>query len=266
MLVHGFSDLAAAWEPVATRLAAHGHVVAPDLRGHGDSDRIGAGGYYHFMDYVADLDEVIARLARPRLILVGHSMGGTISGYWAGARPARPTALALLEGLGPPDQSAADLPSRTASWMDAWRGARRTGRTLSGLDEAVARLRKHDPLLAREEAVRVARAGTREVEGGVVWKHDLLHHTMGPYPFRLDAALAFWRRITCPVLVVDGADSRMNLADDERARRRAAFADHRHVVVPAAGHAVARHQPARVAELILELSSSTARSADAARG
>src|SRR5450432_717513 len=74
VLVHGFTDLAFGWIEVAERLAAHGHVIAPDLRGHGDSDWIGPGGYYHFMDYVADLDDVIGQLARARVVLVGHSM------------------------------------------------------------------------------------------------------------------------------------------------------------------------------------------------
>jgi pimeloyl-ACP methyl ester carboxylesterase len=256
VLVHGFADLAAAWEPVATRLAAAGlHVVAPDLRGHGDSGWIGAGGYYHFMDYVVDLDEVIARLARPRLVLVGHSLGGSVCGYWAGTRPQRSAALALLEGLGPPDQSAHDLPTRTAAWIEAWRGARSPRkRVMESVEAAAARLRKHDPLVEPAEALRVARAGTRPVEGGgVTWKQDPLHHTMGPYPFRLDVAMQFWRRVACPVLIVDGADSKMNLPEDERARRRAVFAKHRHVVVAGAGHAVARHQPARIAELIAAL-------------
>jgi pimeloyl-ACP methyl ester carboxylesterase len=55
------------------------------------------------------------------------------------------------------------------------------------------------------------------------------------------------------VLIVDGADSKLTLPGDELAQRRAYFANHRHVVVEGAGHAVPRHQPARVAELILEL-------------
>ena len=46
MLVHGFLDLAHGWREVGDRLAARAHVVAVDLRGHGDSDWIGPGGYY----------------------------------------------------------------------------------------------------------------------------------------------------------------------------------------------------------------------------
>ena len=45
VLVHGFTDLGYGWLDVAERLAPHGHVIAPDLRGHGDSDWIGPGGY-----------------------------------------------------------------------------------------------------------------------------------------------------------------------------------------------------------------------------
>src|ERR1700755_2890747 len=103
VLVHGFTDHGYAWHEVAERLAPHGHVVAPDLRGHGDSDWIGAGGYYYFMDYLADLDDVIGKLARRRVVLAGHSMGGSVSAYYTGMRPERIAALALFEGLGPPD-------------------------------------------------------------------------------------------------------------------------------------------------------------------
>src|SRR3954447_8248221 len=118
LLLHGYLDNAWGWQPVVDAgLGRRAHVVAPDLRGHGDSDWIGAGGYYHFLDYVADLDEVIARLARKRVVLVGHSMGGSVSGYYAGTRPERLTALAMLEGLGPPDLAGIDATVRTSHWI-----------------------------------------------------------------------------------------------------------------------------------------------------
>ncbi len=256
VLVHGFLDLAYAWHDVATHLAATGaHVIAPDLRGHGDSDWIGRGGYYHYMDYVADLDDVIARLARPRLVVVGHSMGGGVASYWCGTRPERPAALALLEGLGPPDQSDVELGGRTAQWIDAWKRARgKPPRVLPSLAEAAARLRANDPLLGEELALRLAGVGTRAVDGGLAWKHDPLHATMGPYPFRRDHAARYWKRIACPVLVVDGARSIMNLPDAERAARRGELARCRYELLAGAGHMMHRHQPQALAKLIVDFS------------
>jgi pimeloyl-ACP methyl ester carboxylesterase len=252
VLVHGFADLAYMWHQVAERLAPHGHVIAPDLRGHGDSDWI-RGGYYYFMDYVADLDDVIAQLARERVVLVGHSMGGSVSAYYAGTRPARLAGVAVLEGLGPPDMSTLDGPVRTAAWIDSWKAARSKASAMPSLDEAVRRLRRHDDRLDEAVARRLAEAGTRMTDAGLVWKLDPLHRTFGPYPFRLDTAIKYWQAITCPVVLVDGADSRLTLPAAELARRRAYFANHRHVVVADAGHAIPRHQPARVAELVLDL-------------
>ena len=62
---------------------------------------------------------------------------------------------------------------------------------MASLDVAAARLRKYDPLLA----VRLAEYGTKRVDGGFAWKHDPLHLTQGPSPFRRHFAAQFWRKI-----------------------------------------------------------------------
>lgn len=205
------------------------------------------------MDYVADLDDVIAQTVRGDLVLVGHSMGGSVSSYWAGTRPEKVTRLALLEGLGPPDMANMDGPTRTAMWIDAWKAARTKQKVLPSVEAAADKLRAKDPLLTAESALELARAGTRGVEGGVTWKHDPLHLTMGPYPYRLDTAIKYWTRVTCPTLIIDGADSTLNLPLAERAARRAHFANHRHVVIEGAGHAIQRHQPAVLADHLIAL-------------
>ena len=61
LLLHGFLEHAHVWELVAPRLAEAGlHVYALDWRGHGDSQWIGAGGYYHFADYLPDVHDLSA--------------------------------------------------------------------------------------------------------------------------------------------------------------------------------------------------------------
>ncbi len=252
VLVHGFTDLGAGWCEVAPLLAPHGLVVAPDQRGHGDSEWIGNGGYYHFIDYVADLDDIIRQRAHGRIVVVGHSMGGSVCSYYAGVRPDRVAALVLVEGLGPPDLMGGEGPTRTAGWIDGWRTARDKTKVMATLDDAVARLKKHDDRIDDALARKLAVVGTRAVDGGFAWKHDPLHATFGPYAYRLETAKKYWERVTCPVLAIDGAQSKLNLSAEERAARRATFKSIRHLVIENAGHAVQRHRPQALATAILE--------------
>jgi pimeloyl-ACP methyl ester carboxylesterase len=253
VLVHGFLDLAWAWAPLAERLAGRYRVVAPDQRGHGDTQWAGAGGYYHFMDYVADLDDVIVQVApEAQVSVVGHSMGGTVSSYWAGVRPAKCRRLASLEGLGPPEMPGV-LPTRTAAWIDNWKRARsERAKVMPSVAAAAERMRKHDPLLDEASALALAEKGTRPVEAGVTWKHDPLHLTQGPYPFRRDHAFEYWRAIACPVLYVEGGKSTFRLPTNEVEARLDVMKDARRVVIEGAGHAIARHQPAALAEVLAQ--------------
>jgi pimeloyl-ACP methyl ester carboxylesterase len=255
VLVHGFLDYAYTWvDTVAAGLGGRYHVVAPDLRGHGDSDRVGPGGYYHFMDYVADLHEVIGQLGRQKVSLVGHSMGGSVVGYYAGTYPERVHRLAMLEGLGPPEPES-PWPDRVRAWLGAWARVRALPpRRYRSLEEAALRLRKTDPRLPPELALRLAAHGTVGDEAsGYAFKHDPLHNTPGPYPFSVATAAQFWQRVTCPVLLVDATESDFHLAPDESARRIAAFtgaASVQQAHVDGAGHMMQRHQPQALAALL----------------
>ncbi|MEM9487588.1 MAG: alpha/beta hydrolase [Myxococcota bacterium] len=252
LLVHGFLDLSWTWQPVvAAGLAGRWHLVAPDMRGHGDSDRVGAGGYYHFMDYLADLDDLITQVARKRLSLVGHSMGGSICAYYTGTFPDRVERLALLEGLGPPESSIA-MPERVRSWLTTWKSAReRPVRTYGDRREAAERLRKFDPRLDEQRALELAEHSTvATADGRYAFKHDPLHVTRGPYPFRLDNAAQFWQAISCPVLCVEGSESMMRHRTEDARRRLDYLSDVRSQVIADAGHMMQRHQPAEVAILL----------------
>jgi pimeloyl-ACP methyl ester carboxylesterase len=254
LLVHGFLDFAWGWHETATHLAAAGyHVLAPDMRGHGDSDRVGAGGYYHFMDYLADLHEVVRLCARERLSLVGHSMGGGIAAYYAGVFPDRLAHLAVLEGVNAPEHRMD--PSRAAAWVAGWTGlaAREAAKPgHASLAVCAERLRKNDPKLTPELALFLAERGTRlRADGSYEFKHDPLHLTVGPYGFDVEIARRFWTRVSCPTLLVDGADSIFRLPPAEAERRYGAFVHARREILPGAAHMMQRHQPRALAELLL---------------
>lgn len=257
ILVHGFLDFAWGWQGIVSAGAGLGsryHLVAADLRGHGDSDRIGAGGYYHFFDYVADLHEVVKRVRRGRVSLVGHSMGGSVVSYYAGAFPEHVHRLVLLEGLGPPESRLEDFPARIPAWLMAWERVRgKSARRYASITEAASRLRATDPLLTEELALWLAERGTdRQHDGTVAFKHDPLHLTPGPYPFSLALAQELWKKVRCPVLSVHGELTDLDHPPDERARRLAAFKDARELTLPGAGHMMQRHQPEALARLLAD--------------
>ena len=253
LLIHGFLDNAWSWEStVNAGLAERFHVLAPDMRGHGDSDRIGSGGYYHFMDYVADLASIVESTRQPQVSLVGHSMGGSIVAYFAGAFPERCRRVALLEGMGPPEQNDS-APERVARWVEASKRARvRNNTGYASLDAAAERLLGTDQLLKKDVARRLAGKGARlESDGKWRFKHDPLHLTTGPYPFRRSVAESFWKRISCPVLLVEGADSPYRALEETELRSQ--YLRHaRKSLLSDAGHMLQRHQPEALARLLIQ--------------
>src|SRR5256885_17102920 len=98
LLWHGWLDHAHAFDLLAPLLP--GRTIALDFRGHGDSQWVGAGGFYHFLEYVADIDEVAEQLSPDApLRIVGHSMGAAAGLIYAAARPARGGHLPLNDAV-----------------------------------------------------------------------------------------------------------------------------------------------------------------------
>ncbi|MDE0034869.1 MAG: alpha/beta hydrolase [Deltaproteobacteria bacterium] len=252
ILIHGFRDHCRTWDFLVAELLAilpDLWLVAPDCRGHGDSGWVGAGGYYHFFDYLMDLDSLVGHLGVPNVRLVGHSMGGTIACLYAGTHPERISKLALVEGLGPPDMSFADAPRRAARWLDEV-PAVREGPGYASLEEAADRLRRAYPRLTAERARHLACHGMHRTEAGAwQWKFDPLHRTTSPQPFYLEQFREFLRHVTCPTLVVQGAESEHRARGDIQARYgwlpRADL-----VILHGAGHMVQQDNPEALARTL----------------
>ena len=148
-------------------------------------------------------------------------------------------------------------PARVAAWYGAWMRiadeAAAGKRGHADLAACAARLRKNDAKLEPELALWLAERGTRvRADGSYEFKHDPLHLTVGPYGYTVEAAARFWSRIACPTLLVEGEESAFRLSGAEEARRYGAFAHATKVVLPGAAHMMQRHQPAALAQLLVD--------------
>ena len=101
VLIHGGRDHARNWDWVAQTLRDDYHVIAPDLRGHGDSEWA-RGSEYSMIEYVVDITQLLAQLDASPVTLIGHSLGGAITLQYAGVYPDKVSKVVAIEGLGPP--------------------------------------------------------------------------------------------------------------------------------------------------------------------
>jgi pimeloyl-ACP methyl ester carboxylesterase len=100
LLVHGGRDHCRNWDWVATALRRDWHVLAPDLRGHGDS-QWSPDGNYTTAAYVYDLAQLIHQQELAPVTIVAHSLGGNIAIRYTGVYPETVRRLVAIEGLGP---------------------------------------------------------------------------------------------------------------------------------------------------------------------
>src|SRR5689334_3345914 len=117
LLVHGGRDHCRSWDAIARALRPHFHVLAPDLRGHGDSDWA-KGGSYSLTEYVYDLSRLVRHLGARQVAIIGHSMGGMVGLIFAGTFPEQVSSLVVLDGVTVmPDAKSAAAHERIASWV-----------------------------------------------------------------------------------------------------------------------------------------------------
>jgi pimeloyl-ACP methyl ester carboxylesterase len=164
VLLHGVRDHARAWDLIAAAFADR-YVIAPDLRGHGDS---AWSGFYPTEGYLLDLAAMVATLGLAPFDLIGHSLGGNIGLRYAGLYPDHVRRIVAIEGLShSPALAPQPVEVRLRTWIAAQR-ALKPPRRYASLAEATARLAAEHPRLDADFAAHLTTQGVRDTGDGTV--------------------------------------------------------------------------------------------------
>ena len=261
VMLHGWMDVAASFQFVVDALPSERHVIAFDWRGFGLTDTP-AGDTYWIPDYVGDLDGVLDQLVPEQPIdLLGHSMGGNVVMLYAGLRPTRIRKLVNLEGFGMPRVDPSQAAKRFVQWLDDLKSTHALKPYLSA-EAVAARLQKTNPLLRGDRARWLAGHWSKRVPGANgepdTWHllADPNHKRSSPIMANVDEWLEFWKRITAPVLWIEGDRTDVGIWWGDRytktefhERLNVVRQAERHVVAPA-GHMLHHDCPEDVARLV----------------
>lgn len=101
LLLHGLACDSTTWFPVMDLLAEHFTVIAPDLLGHGESDKPNAD--YSLGGFANGMRDLLTIMGIDKVTVVGHSFGGGVAMQFAYQFPERTERVVLVSsgGLGP---------------------------------------------------------------------------------------------------------------------------------------------------------------------
>lgn len=225
LLVHGLQDHSRNWDWVARHFSDRFHVIAPDLRGHGDSDW-SASGVYTLSTFVMDLADIVDSLELADINLLGHSLGGHIALRYTAAFPDKVQRLCIIEGIELPvirDQRREPVryPVRLRRWIEDAREKRGLQhRYYPTQDEARQRMADGHPAIDADTIAHLARHGTIHVSGkGYRWKYDnacRFRAPEDPNGVDLDDILD---SIVCDTMLAYGDSSWIPVPPDDRLNR-----------------------------------------------
>jgi esterase len=241
--VHGYTSSAQAFNALARHFQDRVRIIAPDVRGHGES-AWATDGAYGYLDQAGDLAAFVDRLELEKFVLIGTSMGGVIAMAYAGAHPQRLKGL-VINDVGPEVEQGSQ---RITSMV----GARPA--LFATLDEAMEYRRQISPITAarpaedqRELALGVLK---QESDGRWVWKMDpayIEQRIARGAPARPNLWPAL-EAVPCPTLVIWGSDSDV-LSKAQAQRMVDALPQGELVTVPGIGHAPTLVEPPVLAAL-----------------
>jgi pimeloyl-ACP methyl ester carboxylesterase len=141
-------------------------------------------------------------------------MGGNISTRYTGLYPEKVRKLVSIEGLGPSpavqeERTKTPFDERMRQWIaDKRQAAGRQPRRYATLDEALARMMTENAYLTEEQARHLTIQGaSRNEDGSWSWKFDNYLNIWTIFDMPQEELHKLWANITCPTLLLYGADS-----------------------------------------------------------
>jgi pimeloyl-ACP methyl ester carboxylesterase len=240
VLVHGGRDHCRNWDWVAQALRHDWHILAPDLRGHGDS-QWSPDGSYSIAAYIYDLAQLIHQQELAPVTIVAHSLGSMITLRYTGIYPENVRKLVAIEGLGIAPRSMVErakqpIADRMQRWIEEQRGlSGRMPRRYASIEESLHRMQEANRFLSPEQARHLTQHGVNQNEDGTYsWKFDNYVRADRPYGMTQVETEDLWSRIACPTLLVYGKESwASNPEQDGRIRH---FKNAKVVEFEGAGH------------------------------
>jgi pimeloyl-ACP methyl ester carboxylesterase/cytochrome c553 len=223
IMLHGIGRVAHTFDHIAAHFNKNYHVMAVDMRGHGDSDWDPQGAYL-VEDYVKDIEGFAAQLQLRNIVIWGNSTGGRVAQVFAGLHPDL-VATVISEDVGPerPREIADSLTSRIPQEDEkGW----------ASEDELLAQLRAGNSRTSEEILRAYAHFGSkRRADGRIIWKRDP-KIANGFVPTEL---WRFVRQITSPAIYVLGGRSTIVPAQTQE-QLRATLPQVQIVTMPGLGH------------------------------
>jgi len=222
IMLHGISRVAHQFDHIATQFKNDYHVMAIDMRGHGDS-AWSPDAAYLVEDYVKDLEGFVEQLNLSGLVLLGNSTGGRVVQVYAGLHPDRVARL-IVEDVGPerPNDIAAAFQRQVQQEANGW----------ASEDELVESLKRSNAKTPEPILRSYAHFGSkRRDDGRIVWKRD-------PNLARGFIETDLWRfvrEIKTPTIYILGGASRIVPAETQQ-KLKETLPGVQIVVMPGLGH------------------------------
>ncbi|KAK2818040.1 hypothetical protein Q7C36_021973 [Tachysurus vachellii] len=206
LCIHGWSDNSGSFNNLIPLLPADWRCVAVDLPGHGLSSHRPAGVFYTFPTYIADVRRVIEALQWKRFSIIGHSMGGNISGMLCVLYPDMVEALVLLDSYGflPVDVKRMGRIMRRGieEMLEYEKKLQERKERIYTYEKAKERLKAANQYLSDKSVEILLERGVQEVDGGVVFTRDVRINLTNIIRNTLEQCLEMQSQITAKVLVL----------------------------------------------------------------